>query len=200
MSHSRTVAIEPPGMGSRRPGRQAAEPRFISGRIKFVISLLMLLWLFIGNTQLSRAAEVVSLEQLVKTIREEGLLERKHQQERLERFLRERNRQRQLLAEISAQLSREQTRADQLRAQFEANEARLAEMERKWHQQAGDMEALFAQASQNATAISVQQRTTNLRLERVNGLNRVRDTRDLPVGTRVPNPGRNLYATVTYDF
>ncbi|XSG84900.1 MAG: MotA/TolQ/ExbB proton channel family protein [Methylohalobius sp. ZOD2] len=106
-----------------------------------------------GNAQLSRAADVVSLEQLVKTIREEGLLERKHQQERLERFLRERNRQRQLLDEISAQLSREQARADQLRAQFEANEARLSEMERKWHQQAGDMEELFAQASQNATAI-----------------------------------------------
>lgn len=49
-------------------------------------------------------------------------------------------------------------------------------------------------------ALGVDNVFDNEHTNHLNGLNRVRGTRNLPVGSRVPNPGRNLYATLTYDF
>ncbi|WP_022948372.1 TonB-dependent receptor plug domain-containing protein [Methylohalobius crimeensis] len=49
-------------------------------------------------------------------------------------------------------------------------------------------------------ALGVDNVFDNEHTDHLNGLNRARSVRDLPVGTRVPNPGRNLYATVAYDF
>lgn len=49
-------------------------------------------------------------------------------------------------------------------------------------------------------ALGVDNVFDNEHTNHLNGLNRVRGTRDLSVGSRVPNPGRNLYATLTYDF
>jgi iron complex outermembrane receptor protein len=49
-------------------------------------------------------------------------------------------------------------------------------------------------------AFGVDNLFDNEHRDHLNGLNRVRNVRDLPVGSRLPNPGRNLYVTLVYDF
>lgn len=98
-------------------------------------------------------AEVRTLEQLIESIRAEGLQENRYQQERLQRFMAERQRQRQRMEEITTQVSKARARADALRSRFEANEKQLAELDTHWREQAGDMEELFSQAGQDAVAV-----------------------------------------------
>jgi iron complex outermembrane receptor protein len=49
-------------------------------------------------------------------------------------------------------------------------------------------------------AFGVDNLFDNEHRDHLNGLNRVSGVRDLPVGSRLPNPGRNLYVTLVYDF
>ncbi len=49
-------------------------------------------------------------------------------------------------------------------------------------------------------ACGVDKLFDNEHRDHLNGLNRIRDVRDLLVGARLPNPGRNLYVTLVYDF
>lgn len=111
------------------------------------------LCLCLGCWLVPAAAQTVTLSELIETIRKEGVQERRHQEARLERFLRRRDERRRLLAQVQAQVARARQRADALRSRFEANEKRLAELEDRWHREAGDLEDLFSQVRQNARAV-----------------------------------------------
>ncbi|WP_317706162.1 MotA/TolQ/ExbB proton channel family protein [Methylomarinovum caldicuralii] len=97
--------------------------------------------------------QAVTLEQLIETIRKEGVQEHRHQEARLQRFLEHHQERQRLLKQLEAKVEAARARADALRSRFEANEKKLAELDQKWRQEAGDMEDLFTQARQNASAI-----------------------------------------------
>jgi biopolymer transport protein ExbB len=90
------------------------------------------------------------LDELVRSVREEALEEAAHDQERIERFLAERDSQQQLLNDANARLAAENRRADNLRASYEANEQTLTQYEIELAERAGDLNDLFAIVRQTA--------------------------------------------------
>jgi len=113
---------------------------------------LAVCWIFLVIPQWAQARPT-TLDQLIETLRKEGLHERQHQQQRLERFRRRHDQRKQMLAEVEAEIARAKQRADRLKARFEANDKRLAELEGQWKSQAGDIQDLFGHVRQNAAAI-----------------------------------------------
>jgi biopolymer transport protein ExbB len=96
----------------------------------------------LGNTE--------DLDALVEKVRQEALLEASYDQERIERFLAERDSQQQLLEDARQQLARENNRADQLRGTYEDNEQTLTQYELDLEERAGDLNDLFAIVRQTA--------------------------------------------------
>lgn len=90
------------------------------------------------------------VDAIVRKVREEALRDAAHDEERVNRFLTERESQRGLLAEGRAQLAGENRRADALRKQYEDNEKTLTEYERELRERAGDLNDLFAIVRQTA--------------------------------------------------
>jgi biopolymer transport protein ExbB len=76
--------------------------------------------------------------------------ERERNREREERFLRERDRQSELLAEGMATLARAQRRSDQLEAAFNTNEEALTQLSAKREERLGDLGELFGVVRQVA--------------------------------------------------
>lgn len=95
-------------------------------------------------------ASIDDVDQLVEAVRQEALLEAAHDEERIERFLRERADQAGLLKEARAQLAAANARADKLRAEYEANEQTLTQYEADLRDRAGDLNDLFAIVRQTA--------------------------------------------------
>ncbi len=91
--------------------------------------------------------------ELVEKIRREGVAERAHQEERLRRFLAEHDRRHKLVDELKAEVAKTKARAEALRARLDEGEKRLAELDAKWKDAAGDLEELFSQARQDASAV-----------------------------------------------
>ncbi len=91
--------------------------------------------------------------ELVEKIRREGVAERTHQEERLRRFLAEHDRRHKLVEELKAEVAKIKAQADALRARLDQGEKRLAELDAKWKDAAGDLEELFSQVRQDASAI-----------------------------------------------
>jgi biopolymer transport protein ExbB len=111
--------------------------------------LLLAVFLIAGiNLQAQASSEEV--DALIQTVREEALREAAHDAARIDRFLEEREAQRQMLANGRKQLAAETQRADGLREQYEENERTLTQYELELRERAGDLNDLFAIVRQTA--------------------------------------------------
>ncbi len=108
---------------------------------------LLTLWL------LALSAQGVEFHELVEKIRREGVAERAHQEQRLRRFLVERDLRQKLVDELKSEVTKARARADSLRERLQTGEKRLAELDAQWKSEAGDLEELFTQARQDAQAV-----------------------------------------------
>lgn len=91
-----------------------------------------------------------TLEDLLRQVEQAASAEARVDQERLQRFIRERNNQRQLLDEARAELRREEQRSERLRNSFEQNEIRLVELETLLDERMGNLGELFGVVRQVA--------------------------------------------------
>lgn len=106
--------------------------------------------LFIALTAAVAMASPDELDALVESVRQEALQEASHDQERIERFLENRNQQKQMVEDAKNKLAAENRRADQLRANYEKNEGTLTQYELELQTLAGDLNDLFAIVRQTA--------------------------------------------------
>ena len=90
------------------------------------------------------------IDALVEAVRQEALREAAFEEERIERFLENRERQAELLRDARAQLAAADRRADQLRVEYEENERTLTEYEASLRERAGDLNDTFAIVRQAA--------------------------------------------------
>jgi biopolymer transport protein ExbB len=95
-------------------------------------------------------ADIDDVDALVEAVRQEALREASHDEERIERFLNERDRQQQLLEDARQRLQVANQRADQLRIEYEANEKTLSQYEAELRERSGDLNDLFAIVRQTA--------------------------------------------------
>ena len=93
---------------------------------------------------------VQSLDDLARQVREAARAEARINQEREERFVRERDNQRALLQEAREELSGENQRSDRLRQEYDENEQALAELEAVLQERMGDLGELFGVVRQGA--------------------------------------------------
>ena len=89
-----------------------------------------------------------SLEELARMVSEAARSEAQINQEREARFLRERNNQRQLLAEARQELANENTRSDRLRTEYDQNERVLVDLETTLDERMGNLGELFGYVRQ----------------------------------------------------
>lgn len=90
------------------------------------------------------------LDALVESVRQEALKEASYDQQRIERFLDERESQKELLDDARAQLAAGNARADRLRGEYELNEETLTQYAQDLELLAGDLNDLFAIVRQTA--------------------------------------------------
>ena len=95
-------------------------------------------------------SDVRDVDALVQSVRQEALREAEHDEQRIERFLADRQQQRTLLADAKAQLQAANQRADRLRNAYEGNEQTLTEYAATLEERAGDLNDLFAIVRQAA--------------------------------------------------
>jgi biopolymer transport protein ExbB len=103
--------------------------------------VLMTLTAFLLLGSVSASAQ--SLEELARIVREAATSEAKINQEREARFVRERDNQRQLLAEARQELADENARSDRLRVEYDQNERSLADLETTLAERMGNLGELF---------------------------------------------------------
>ncbi|NBB93558.1 MAG: hypothetical protein GVY32_10370, partial [Gammaproteobacteria bacterium] len=90
------------------------------------------------------------LDELLNQVQQAAQDEQRIDQERLQRFIRERNNQRALLEEARAQLQAEEQRSDRLRNEFDQNELELVELETTLDERMGNLGELFGVVRQVA--------------------------------------------------
>jgi len=129
-------------------------------------------------------ASTEDLDALVEKVRQEALQEASFDQERIERFLSDREAQQQLLDEARARLAAENRRADQLRTGYEGNELTLTQYEADLEERAGDLNDLFAIVRQTAVNANGVLDTSLVAAEQVN---RSSFLLDLGKGERKPS-------------
>lgn len=95
-------------------------------------------------------ASAQTLDELARMVREAATGEAKINQEREARFVRERDNQRQLLAEARQELAGENTRSDNLRDEYDQNERALAELETTLAERMGNLGELFGVVRQSS--------------------------------------------------
>jgi biopolymer transport protein ExbB len=115
--------------------------------------LLLTLLLSLPAAHLAAAQPRLDIEALIEQVRTEGRNERRHNQEREARFVAQRDRQKQRLAELKAQVTQAEAYAEKLRARFEQNEETLIGLDEQLQKEAGDLGDLFAVVRQNATEL-----------------------------------------------
>ena len=106
--------------------------------------------LLVALLPLSAMATGEDVDALVESVRQEALREAAFEEERIRRFLDERERKSEMLAEARAQLAAANRRADQLRGEYEANESTLTDYEASLRERAGDLNDTFAIVRQAA--------------------------------------------------
>jgi len=87
--------------------------------------------------------EAQTLDELARIVREAAATEARINREREDSFLREREKQAQLLAEARQELANENTRSDRLRAEYDQNERNLADLETTLAERMGNLGELF---------------------------------------------------------
>jgi len=91
-----------------------------------------------------------TLDELLEQVRRSSQEEHRVDQERLQRFNRERNNQSNLLEQARAELRREEERSDRLQREFDENEQQLAELETTLDERMGNLGELFGVVRQAA--------------------------------------------------
>ena len=91
-----------------------------------------------------------TLDELARIVSEAANTEAQINQEREARFLRERNNQRQLLAEAREELANQNARSDRLRNEYDQNERALADLETTLDERMGNLGELFGYVRQAA--------------------------------------------------
>jgi len=99
---------------------------------------------------LSAAAAPGSLDELLQQVKRIKSEEAKENAAREAAFVRDKERQQQLLQDARAKLAAEEARADALRSRFDENEKKLAEMEETLQQRQGNLGELFGVVRQVA--------------------------------------------------
>ena len=98
----------------------------------------------------SPGASAQTLDELAREVREAVASEARINEEREARFLSDRDRQRELLAEARAQLADENERSDSLRAEYDRHERTLADLETTLAERMGNLGELFGVVRQAA--------------------------------------------------
>ena len=120
-------------------------------RLTVFTSLLCALPLLSHAADEAAAAKpLMTLDQLLQTVRQDRAQESKENREREAEFLADKNKQAQLLAQAKAALQREQARANRLSEQFKANEKRLTKLEEELRLAVGTLGELFGVVRQVA--------------------------------------------------
>ncbi len=91
-----------------------------------------------------------TLDELLQQVQQAAQEEQRIDQQRLQRFINERNNQRQLLEEARAELRAEEQRSDRLQNQFDENELQLVELETTLDERMGNLGELFGVVRQVA--------------------------------------------------
>ena len=95
-------------------------------------------------------ASAQTLEELARIVSEAARTEAQINQEREARFVRERNNQRQLLAEARQELANQNARSDRLRNEYDQNERALVDLETTLDERMGNLGELFGYVRQAA--------------------------------------------------
>jgi biopolymer transport protein ExbB len=104
--------------------------------------------LAVATLSLPLTASAQTLEELARIVSEAARSEAQINQEREARFVRERNNQRQLLAEARQELANENARSDRLRTEYDQNERTLADLETTLAERMGNLGELFGYVRQ----------------------------------------------------
>lgn len=115
--------------------------------------LLLPLLVSLSVVHLAAAQPRLDIEALIEQVRTEARDERRHNREREARFIAQRDRQKQRLAELKAQVAKAEAYAEKLRGRFEQNEETLIGLDEQLQKAAGDLGDLFAVARQNAAEL-----------------------------------------------
>jgi biopolymer transport protein ExbB len=129
------------------------------------------------------SASAQTLEELARIVSEAARTEAQINQEREAQFLRERNNQRQLLAQARQELANENVRSDRLRTEYDQNERALADLETTLAERMGNLGELFGyvrQASGDVQAALEDSMVTAQMPDRTGFLSDLAQRRELP--------------------
>ncbi len=124
-----------------------------------------------------------TLDELARMVREAASSEARINEEREAEFVRERNRQRDLLAQARQELANENARSDRLRSEYDENERALAELETTLAERMGNLGELFGvvrQASGDVQAALDDSMVTAQHPGRTQFLSDLAQRRELP--------------------
>ncbi len=128
-------------------------------------------------------ASAQTLDELAETIRQAASSEAQINQEREARFIRERDSQRELLAQARRELEDENARSDLLRVEYDRNERALADLETTLAERMGNLGELFGivrQASGDVQAVLEDSMVNAQRPGRTRFLAELAERRELP--------------------
>lgn len=97
-----------------------------------------------------------TLDQLLNDVQRAASAEGRFNQEREQRFLRERNNQQQLLNQARQELTREERRSERLQTEYDENERQLAELETTLQERMGNLGELFGVVRQVSGDLQTQ--------------------------------------------
>ncbi len=140
-----------------------------------------------------------TLDELARMVREAAVIENRINKEREDRFVSERNRRNQLLAEAQHDLANENSRSDRLRAEYDQNERTLAELETTLAERMGNLGELFGVARQAAGEVQATLDDSMVKAQmpgRTGFLSDLAQRRELPT---VPEL-RNLWSAIVTEI
>jgi len=111
-------------------------------RVSSILAVLLLLMAPVAGAQ--------NLDELARMVREAASSEASINQEREARFVRERDNQRELLAQARNELAAENARSDQLKEEYDVNERSLADLETTLAERMGNLGELFGVVRQSS--------------------------------------------------
>ena len=114
------------------------------------MSRLLTLLAALALTTAAAGLPAQTLDELARTVREAASVEAQINREREARFQRERDNQRQLLAEAHDELAGENARSEGLRGEYDSNERTLADLETTLAERMGSLGELFGVVRQAA--------------------------------------------------
>src|SRR5581483_8550458 len=100
---------------------------------------------------LAPPAQAAGTDELLKQIRESAQQNARIDQERIQKFLRNRADQQAQLAQAEAEQKAAQSKADAIRARYDANQKAIAELKNQLQAQAGDLGQAYAAVREAAT-------------------------------------------------